>query len=137
MPTDVLPYGSWPSPVSAEELVTSGGVPADPGADGEDVYFLHTRPESGGRVILSRRDASGTTTDVSPEWMSVRSRVQEYGGGAWAVRSGIVLAVDFETQQLWRLDGEPRPLTPAVEGAEVRWSGMEIDTARGSLLRGP
>ena len=49
--------------------------------------------------------------------MSVRSRVQEYGGGAWAVRDGIVLAVDFSTQQLWRLDGEPRALTPAVEDA--------------------
>jgi dienelactone hydrolase len=61
----------------------------------------------------------------------VRSRVQEYGGGAWAVRDGIVLAVDFTTQQLWRLDGEPRPLSPAVEDAAVRWSAMEIDPVRG------
>ena len=73
----------------------------------------------------------GTAADVSPEWMSVRSRVQEYGGGAWAVRDGIVLAVDFSTQQLWRLDGEPRALTPAVEDAGVRWSAMEIDPSRG------
>ena len=131
MSHDVLPYGSWPSPVSPADLVRSGGVSADPRADGEDVYFLHTRAESGGRVILSRRGADGTTADVSPEWMSVRSRVHEYGGGAWAVRDGIVLAVDFSTQRLWRLDGEPRPLTPETEDAAVRWSAMEIDPARG------
>ena len=105
MSRDALPYGSWPSPISPADLVRSGGVSADPRADGEDVYFLHTREESGGRVILSRRGADGTTVDVSPEWMSVRSRVHEYGGGAWAVRDGIVLAVDFTTQRLWRAVG--------------------------------
>ncbi len=131
MASDVLPYGSWPSPISPADLVASGGVSADPRADGDTVYFLQTRPESGGRVILSRRDPDGTVVDVSPESMSVRSRVQEYGGGAWAVRDGIVLAVDFTTQQLWRLDGEPRALTPAVDDAGVRWSAMEIDASRG------
>jgi dipeptidyl aminopeptidase/acylaminoacyl peptidase len=130
MPRNVLPHGSWPSPISPAELVRSGGVPADPRSDGEDVYFLHTREESGGRVILSRRAADGTTVDVSPEWMSVRSRVHEYGGGAWTVRDGIVLAIDFTTQQLWRLDGEPRPLTPGSDEAAVRWSAPEIDPVR-------
>ena len=131
MASDVLPHGSWPSPISPADLVASGGVSADPRADGDTVYFLQTRPESGGRVILSRRGPDGAVVDVSPEWMSVRSRVQEYGGGAWAVRDGIVLAVDFSTQQLWRLDGEPRALTPAVDDAGVRWSAMEIDPSRG------
>ena len=124
-------HGSWPSPISPADLVASGGVAADPRADGDVVYFLQTRPESGGRVILSRREPDGTVVDVSPESMSVRSRVQEYGGGAWTVRDGIVLAVDFTTQQLWRLDGEPRALTPAVADAGVRWSAMEIDPSRG------
>ena len=41
-----LPYGSWPSPISPADLVASGGVSADPRADGEDVYFLHTRPRA-------------------------------------------------------------------------------------------
>ncbi len=131
MATRALPHGSWPSPVSTADLVSSGGVPADPRADGGSVYFLRTRPESGGRVILCRREPGGGTVDVSPAWMSVRSRVHEYGGGAYAVREGIVLAVDFSTQQLWRLDGRARPLTPPVDGAAVRWSAMEIDPGRG------
>ena len=131
MPGPALPHGSWPSPISPADLVAAGGTPADPRSDGGLVHWLRTRPESGSRVILSRRETDGSTTDVSPEWMSVRSRVHEYGGGAWAVRDGIVLAVDFTTQQLWRLDGTPRPLTPPTDDAALRWSAMAVDPLRG------
>lgn len=130
----VLPHGSWPSPITPADLVASGGTPADPRADGGQVHWLRTTPETGARVILSRREPDGSTTDLSPESMSVRSRVHEYGGGAWAVRDGVVLAVDFTTQQLWRLDGTPRPLTPAVGDAAVRWSAMEVDVRRGGCF---
>ena len=132
--TDTLPYGSWPSPISPSDLVGAGSVAADVRADGADVLFLRTTAETGARVVLCRRAPDGVVSEVSPEWMSVRSRVHEYGGGAWAVRGGVVLAVDFSTQRLWRLDGEPQPLTPAVEGAAVRWAAMEIDLDRGACF---
>ncbi|GAB3660631.1 S9 family peptidase [Nocardioides korecus] len=129
-----LPHGSWPSPVSAADLVASGGTSADPRSDGGLVHWLRTAPETGARVILSLREADGSVRDLSPEWMSVRSRVHEYGGGAWTVRDGVVVAVDLVTQQLWRLDGEPRPLSPTPaegEDAAVRWAAPEVDVARG------
>ena len=131
MAHDVLPFGSWPSPITPADLVASGGTPSDPRSDDGRVLFLRTRPETGARVVLCRREDDASVTELSPEWMSVRSRVHEYGGGAWAVRDGIVLAVDFATQRLWRLDGEPRPLTAEVEDAAVRWSAMEVDPGRG------
>ncbi len=134
MTSDVLPHGSWPSPVSARDLVAGGGVAAEPRADGDDVYWLATTADSGSRVVLHRRDASGAVTEVSPEWMSVRSRVHEYGGGAYAVAGGVVVAVDFTTQRLWRLDGTPRPLTGATEGAAVRWGAPLVDLVRGVVL---
>ena len=129
--SQTLPFGSWPSPISPQDLVASGGSAADPWSDGGLVHWLRTTPETGSRVILSRRESDGTTTDLSPEWMSVRSRVHEYGGGAWAVRDGVVVAVDFTTQRLWRLDGDPRPLSGVTEDAAVRWAAIEIDPARG------
>ncbi len=127
-----LPYGSWPSPVGADARVAGAGVPACPTSDDGAVHWLESRPESGARVILCRRDPDGSVTDLSPPWMSVRSRVHEYGGGAYVARDGVVLAVDFESQRIWRLDGdEPLALTPVVEGAAVRWSAMEVDSRRG------
>ncbi|MCW2817355.1 MAG: family peptidase, partial [Marmoricola sp.] len=129
-----LPHGSWPSPVSAEDLVASGGTSADPRSDRGLVHWLRTTPETGARVILSRREADGSVRDLSPESMSVRSRVHEYGGGAWTVRDGVVVAVDLATQQLWRLDGDPRPLSPessAHGDVAVRWAAPEVDVTRG------
>ena len=126
-----LPHGSWPSPITPEDLVASGGTPADPVSDGGRVHWLRTRPETGSRVVLCRQEADGSVTELSPDWMSVRSRVHEYGGGAYAVRDGVVLAVDFTTQRLWRLDGDPRPLSPEVPDAAVRWSAMVVDPERG------
>ncbi len=134
MTSQTLPFGSWPSPVSADDLVASGGTPADPGSDGGLVHWLRTTPETGSRVILSRREADGSTTDLSPEWMSVRSRVHEYGGGAWGARDGVVVGVDLTTQRLWRLDGEPRALTPETTDAAVRWAAPAVDPARGVVF---
>lgn len=135
MSSDVLPHGSWPSPVSARDLVSGGGVPADPRADGDATWWLATTEHSGSRVVLHRRDATGEVTEVSPDWMSVRSRVHEYGGGAYAVAGSVVVAVDFTTQRLWRLDGDqPRPLSGATEGALVRWGAPLVDLDRGLVL---
>ncbi|KQT93686.1 hypothetical protein ASG49_01455 [Marmoricola sp. Leaf446] len=134
MSSDVLPHGSWPSPVAARDLVAGGGVPAEPRADGDDVYWLATTTDGGSRVVLHRRDAAGEVTEVSPDWMSVRSRVHEYGGGAYAVARGVVVAVDFATQRLWRLDGTPRPLSGETTGAAVRWGAPLVDLDRGTVV---
>lgn len=129
-----LPHGSWPSPISPHDLVASGGTMADPLSDGGRVHWLRTRPETGARVVLCRQEGDGSVTELSPEWMSVRSRVHEYGGGAYAVRDGVVVAVDFTSQRLWRLDGGARPLSAEVPDAGVRWSAMVLDAKRSACF---
>ncbi|HET8601122.1 MAG TPA: prolyl oligopeptidase family serine peptidase [Segeticoccus sp.] len=70
-----------------------------------------------------------------PEGWNVRSRVHEYGGGAYAVRSGRVVFVDFAAQRLWQVradDGAPPvPVTP--EGA-MRYGGLVLDERRGAVF---
>jgi dipeptidyl aminopeptidase/acylaminoacyl peptidase len=45
----------------------------------------------------------------------VRTRVHEYGGGAWSVSDGTVIYSNFRDQRLWRIDGRinegPQPRT--------------------------
>lgn len=141
----VLPYGEWPSPISAELLTRATGTRPTPMVDGGAVYALQTRPETGAVVHLVRLGRGGDDDsadagagpagpvgpDVSPAEVSVGSRVHEYGGGEYAVRDGVILAVDRPTQRLWRLDGTPRPLTAEVPDARVRFAAMEIDVPRG------
>src|SRR5919107_1756138 len=82
----VAPYGSWYSPISTE-LITGRRVPvSDPSFDGEDVYWLESRAEEGGRSVVVRRRPDGSTVDAVPDAANVRTRVHEYGGGDRTVR---------------------------------------------------
>ena len=61
---------------------------ASPGVDGEDLYWLEQRPQEGGRSVLVRRTQDGQTADLTPAPFNVRTRVHEYGGGAYIVSAG-------------------------------------------------
>ncbi|KAA0233241.1 MAG: hypothetical protein JJLCMIEE_02342 [Acidimicrobiales bacterium] len=149
--TAILPYGSWPSPISADVVVSSaislGEVHATPTA----VYWSELRPDEGGRVQIvrqpvvsdsftTRKGHSSTTVgaekwlnpeDMLPTGFSARTRVHEYGGGAWWVHPApvtsdtgdVVYFANWDDQRLYRLDpgGEPVPITvPSTEQIGLR-----------------
>jgi len=110
----VIPYGAWPSPISAADLVQAVVRPSDawPGRTG--TWWLQSRPDQGGREQLVFRAADGTVSDpLGSDW-SARTRVHEYGGGAWWVADEVVFAVNWSDQRLYRADPgtSPVPLTP-------------------------
>ena len=110
----LAPYGSWKSPLTAE-LIVAGTVGLEQIAlDGPDIYWVEARPTEAGRYVLVRRTPGGTAADVTPPPFNVRSRVHEYGGGAYAVADGTVFFSHFADQRLYRQrPGEPpRPITP-------------------------
>jgi dipeptidyl aminopeptidase/acylaminoacyl peptidase len=131
----VAGYGCWRSPISAE-LVTRAQVGlAHPILDRGIAWWLEVRPEEGGRTVLVRRSVEGAAADLTPPPFNVRSRVHEYGGGAYAVRDGVVVAVNFTDQRLYRLDagGPARPVTPASD-ARLRYADLELDPAGRRIL---
>ncbi|MEV1291642.1 prolyl oligopeptidase family serine peptidase [Pseudonocardia sp. NPDC049635] len=116
-------YGSWPTPVTSELVVTAavrlGEVRPDgaPGAEGTGVIWAEGRAAEGGRVQLVRRSDDGTRTDLLPAGANARTAVHEYGGGAWWLHEGspgTVFYVEWADQRLYRLErgAEPVPLTP-------------------------
>ncbi len=109
------PYGSWRSPISAA-TVAAGRVSLDQvRTSGEDIYWLEGRPKEGGRYVIVRRSANGSIADVTPEGFNVRTRVHEYGGGAYLVHGSTVFFSNFADQRLYRQEpGQlPLPITPA------------------------
>ncbi|HZD73150.1 MAG TPA: S9 family peptidase [Actinomycetota bacterium] len=128
MPT--APYGSWQSPISAE-LVAGGGVGLDQlTVDGDDLYWLEGRPLEGGRQVLCRRTGDGPPQDLLPPPFNARTRVHEYGGGAYQVHDGTVLVANFSDQRLYRLDpgGERCPITPEPPTpAALRYADATLD----------
>ena len=90
---------------STTSSATSSGS-AEPWIDGDDVYWLEGRPAEGGRRVLVRAGADGSTTDLTPAPFNVRTRVHEYGGGSYVVAGG-----DGRLLELRR-----RPAVPARPG---------------------
>ncbi|MGH6921620.1 MAG: prolyl oligopeptidase family serine peptidase [Geminicoccaceae bacterium] len=130
----IAPYGTWRSPITAE-LVTAAQVGlGQPACDRDLVYWTEARPEEGGRVVLVRQGKDGRA-DATPPGFNLRTRVHEYGGGAWLVRNGVIVAVDFADQRLYRLDPQtpPRALTPESD-RKLRYADLEPDLGRRRIL---
>jgi dipeptidyl aminopeptidase/acylaminoacyl peptidase len=109
-----LPYGTWPSPIPAELLVTGVATPTDVHAEGGRSWWSRASPEEGGRIRITRRDPDGTVTEAIPPEANARTRVHEYGGGAWWVHEGILFWVSWGDQRVYRSDpgADPVALTP-------------------------
>ncbi|HLJ58547.1 MAG TPA: S9 family peptidase [bacterium] len=126
-------YGSWTSPITAD-LIVSGTIGLDQVVlDGDDAYWIEARPSEGGRHVVVHRTPDGRVVDVTPAGMNARTRVHEYGGGAYTVHRGVVYFSNFVDQRLFRQDpgAPPRPLSPA---ADMRYADAVIDARRERLV---
>ena len=111
----VAPHGAWESPITATAVTAAALRFSDSlEVDGGDLYWTESRPAEGGRTVVVQRRASGEVSDVTPAGFDARTRVHEYGGGAYAVRREEVYFANFADQRLYRhRPGEdPRPITP-------------------------
>src|SRR3954462_3856916 len=130
-----LPYGSWPTPITSELVVRAAARLGEVAVDGDDVWWSESRPTEGGRSVIVCRSADGALTDVLPPPWNARTRVHEYGGGAWTVSGGTLWFTQFSDQRVYRVDpgGSPVAVTPEPEGAAgVRYADLQA-TAEGLL----
>ncbi|MDE2780596.1 MAG: S9 family peptidase [Chloroflexota bacterium] len=133
----VAPYGSWKSPITSESIVAEavgfGGV----ALDGDDIYWLESRPSEGGRRVIVRRTPDGDAEDMTPRPFNVRTRVHEYGEGDFAVVGGVIYFTNFEDQRLYRqpVGGEPRPVTAESDPpGGLRYADFVVDGPRNRLV---
>ncbi len=133
MPT-TLPYGSWPSPITLDLVVAAGRSAFAPWLDGEDLYLLESRPSDAGRVTIIRRDADGTFRDAIPTGFNVRSRVHEYGGGAYTARDGVLVFSNFADNRLYRGAGPAVQPVPLSHGDTQRFADLVLDLPRDRVL---
>ena len=112
--TNIAPYGSWKSPISAAMLISGGKRRLNEiRVDGDDIYWLDARPNEGGRIVIMSQSADGQTCDLTPAPFNARNAVHEYGGGSYAVRNRTVYFTNWSDQRVYvqKRGDEPRPLT--------------------------
>lgn len=151
--TAVLPYGSWPSPISAADVAGSSHPVSGGRYVGDSIWWAELRGDEGGRYGIFRSgddgpddgtggadadaDAGGRIRTVLPAPWNARSRVHEYGGGAWTVAPGEVLIfVEFRDQRVYLREpgAVPVPLTPPPDG-DVRHGDLVLDGDRVLAVR--
>jgi dipeptidyl aminopeptidase/acylaminoacyl peptidase len=146
MPAQTLPYGEWPSPISAADVargalsLSFSSAVATP--DGVEAWWLEGRPDSGGRYALMRRTTSGEVVEhLAPDW-NVRSRIIEYGARPWLrTWSGLTgpatVFCFWDDQRLYlRGDGDqaPTPLTVAPTDSVTHMYGEPVPGPRASVI---
>jgi hypothetical protein len=92
----IASYGSWKSPITAHFVAGAEIGLEQVQLDGADVYWIERRPQEGGRKVVVRYSSDGTVTDVTPSPFNARTRVQEYGGGDFAVLGGMVVFTNLQ-----------------------------------------
>ena len=133
MPPTTSPYGSWASPITTDLIVAESVGLGQIALDGDDVYWVELRPLEAGRQVVVKRTPDGAGLDVTPAPFNVRTRVHEYGGGAYAVSGGTVYFTNFADQRVYRQPAgqDPCPITPEED---IRHADFEVDLARSRLV---
>jgi dipeptidyl aminopeptidase/acylaminoacyl peptidase len=127
------PYGAWRSPVTADAIVAGVIGLGQIQLDGNDVYWVEQRPSEKGRNVIVRRRPDGTIADITPPEFNARTRVHEYGGGAYRVHDGTVWFANFSDQRLYRQEAgqPPIPITPPPD---IRHADLVLDERRQRLI---
>ena len=113
-----VPFGAWESPISAREIAAGGTSLQALSASGDSVYLIESRPSEMGRQVLLRLPSRGDFSECTPSNFNTRTRVHEYGGGEYWVHEGVIFAVSFSDQRVYRIDdeeSEPVAITPRSE----------------------
>jgi len=139
-------FGSWPSPLTTQELTRGVTGFADLQCAASALFLLESRPEEAGRstvVMLAPEQADDPGIEVSPAPFNVRSRVHEYGGGSFLATANALYFVNFADQNIYVVDLEvtaqnkPQPAPPRQltdSDAQRRYADLALDESNQQLL---
>ncbi|PCI45765.1 MAG: peptidase [Moraxellaceae bacterium] len=130
-----IPYGSWPSPLSAKQVIDTSCSPVDLSIDRGRLYWLELRPQENSRLTLMSL-INNAPVELTPSPFNVRSRVHEYGGGAYTTSGNQIFFCNAEDQRIYRLDPrvnlqQPQPIT---EPGPFRYADIQLDLNRNRLI---
>mgnify|MGYP001164816987 CR=1 FL=1 len=127
--TQIRSYGSWSSPISADSLVKGVSTISDIKTEQNHIWWSESRPEEGGRVAVVCLFEGQEPQEITPAEANVRSKVHEYGGGAWWIKGKTLFYVNYDDQRIRKIEPglEEKLLTPEPpEGESWRFADGRI-----------
>ena len=143
--TEVRPYGEWPSPITARVISEGTTSVGEVVPDGDCLWWSEHRPATGSTVVMHLCAGADEAFQATPAEANVRTRVHEYGGGAWWAEGGVCYYSDDTDGCLRKIVGcggsgrdgkgeesgayenvEPVLLTQNEDGFADRWADMRL-----------
>src|SRR5215469_995221 len=120
-----VPFGEWPSPITAADVATAQPVGSFPTVRGRDIWWQVVLPTEGGRTAVMHSSGTKQTMLLPSPW-NARTRVHEFGGlsnlpgqAGKGLRGYAIVFANFADQRLYLAgpgvaDGSetPTPITP-------------------------
>lgn len=130
----LLGYGAWRSPITSDFIVTESIGLSQLDVKNGCTFWVESRPSEGGRHVVVRRGEDGTITEVNPLPFNARTRVHEYGGGAYLTGDDTVFFTNFDDQMLYA--GAPAGSGPIriTSIQNLRFANGVYDMARSRVI---
>ena len=129
----VLPFGTWPSSLSAEKVASAAPKINHIQSCNDLVTWVESRPNEGGRNVIIGRSKNGLIKDLIPAPYSHYSRVHEYGGMAYALSENSIYFVNASDQRIYQQPfGTTTPV--AITESGLRFADLIIDSVNQRLI---
>ena len=129
----IAPFGAWKSPISAAVVATASMPLSSPAIDGTNIYWLEGRATENGRTVLVQLNAEGERNEIIPPPFNVRTRVHEYGGGAYLVDGDDIYFSNFSDNQIYAACGDATPRL-ITRNSNCRYADLVLDRTRRRLV---
>lgn len=127
-----LPYGTWPSPLSAADLARSAISLSSIQVVEGTAYWLESRPAEAGRYVIVTSAPGADVHELTAAGFNVRTRVHEYGGVPYVVTRGGIYFSNFSDQRLYRQAAGAAPVSLTPEG--FRYADFVSDASGARLF---
>ena len=127
------PCGTWPSPITAARVAAGTRPVGAPRLVDGRVLWLQSLPEEGGRIAVATLGDDGAARIVTPAPFNVRTRVHEYGGGAFVASGDTIWFSHFADNLVYAQVGDAAPVALTSDGKQ-RHADLELDPRHARLV---
>jgi len=129
-----IPYGFWPSDWTAEKAASASRDFAEIRAGHGGLFWIEYQPTDARCTLWYWRD--GRAVCVTPPDVSLRSRVYEYGGGAFCMTDRGVAFVNEKDQQIYlqAIVGESAEPVALTQRPCCRYGDLQFDSQHVAIV---
>ena len=107
MTKNIAANGTWPSQITPQDVADKSPKLSEPIIYNEHIFWLQAQTSEKGRMCIMQKNTLSLDSKaeaILPSGFNVRSKVHEYGGGAYCVAKDQIAFVNSDDQQIYMFD---------------------------------